>query len=153
MSQKRARIAKVVTHREQELDRKVAELGEARAEAVRREDAAALERKKLEKAAEDRQALSAQAMSAADWREANEWLASRALSLDAAKQEVAVAAERVEQKQKGVLTARQALKGVELLDERLKREEMRAEGRADQRLQDELARRGGAKRAPSKGDS
>lgn len=146
MSQKRARIAKVVTHREKELDRRVAELGEARAEAERRQDAAALAREKLEKAERERLELSSQAMSADAWRAANEWLESRARSLDAATKEVTVAAERVEQKQQGVLTARQALKGVELLDERLKREEIRAEGRADQRLQDELARRSGAKR-------
>jgi flagellar export protein FliJ len=148
MSQKRARIAKVVSHREQELDRRVAELGEARAEALRREEAAEAERKTLEKAGEERNALSAQPLSAADWRAANEWLASRALSHEAATREVAAASERVEQKQKGVLTARQALKGVELLDEKLKKAELRAEERADQRLQDELARsrsRGGKK--------
>jgi flagellar export protein FliJ len=140
MSQKRARIAKVVSHREQELDRRVAELGEARAEAARREDAAEAERKRLAKAAEERAALSSGAISAADWRAANEWLASRAFSHEAATREVAAAAIEVEQKQKGVLTARQALKGVELLDEKLKKAEIVAEERADQRLQDELAR-------------
>jgi flagellar export protein FliJ len=140
MSQKRARIAKVVNHREQQLDRRVAELGEARAEEKRREDAAELERMKLEKAEKERLEMSSGAMSAADWRAQNEWLASRALSHAVATREVEAAVEQVVEKQQGVLTARQALKGVELLDERLRKEELRAEERADQRLQDELAR-------------
>ena len=139
MTSKQKRIQKVIVHREKELDQRVVELGKARVEAERAENAVELERQKLAKAAAEREAMTEQPMSAGDWREANEWLASRALSHQAVTRELEKAALHVEKSQANVLTARRALKGVELVEERLKTEERKAEERADQKLSDAFA--------------
>lgn len=140
MTNKQKRIQKVIVHREKELDERVVELGKARAEAERVEGAVEAERQKLAKAAAERDAMSERTMSAREWREANEWVHSRALSHQAVTRELEHAEKVVEASQAKVLTARRALKGVELVEERLKTEEARAEDRADQKLQDEFAR-------------
>jgi len=139
MTNKQKRIQKVIVHREKALDERVVELGRARAETERAESALEAERQKLLKAAEEREAMSARTMSASEWREANEWLASRALSHHAVSKELVQATERMEASQTNVLVARRALKGVELVEERMKTEERRAEDRADQKLSDAFA--------------
>lgn len=148
MTNKQKRIQRVVVHREKELDKRVVELGEARAAAERSEDAVAAERERVERAAAEREAMSERAMTAAEWRDANEWLESRKKSEAVAAQELERANRQVVSKQGHVLDARRALKGVELYETRLKQEELKVEDRADQRLQDELARsRAGQKRS------
>jgi flagellar export protein FliJ len=139
MTNKQKRIQKVIVHREKALDQRVVELGQARVETERAESAVDSERGKLEKAAAERDAMSARSMSARDWREANEWLASRALSHQAVTRELEQATVKLEHTQAEVLTARRALKGVELVEERLKTEERKAEERADQKLSDAFA--------------
>jgi flagellar export protein FliJ len=147
MTNKQKRIQRVVVHREKELDKRVVELGEARAAAERSEDAVAAERERVARAAAEREAMSERAMTAAEWRDANEWLESRKKSEAVAAQELERANRQVVSKQGHVLDARRALKGVELYETRLKQEELKVEDRADQRLQDELARsRAGHKR-------
>jgi flagellar export protein FliJ len=140
MTNKQKRIQRVVVHREKELDKRVVELGEARAAVERSEGAVAAERARVERAAAEREAMSERAMTAAEWREANEWLESRKKSEAVAAQELERANRQVVSKQGHVLDARRALKGVELYETRLKQEELKTEDRADQRLQDELAR-------------
>jgi flagellar export protein FliJ len=140
MTNKQKRLQRVIVHREKELDKRVVELGAARAQAERAENAVETERQKVERAAAEREAMSEQAMTAGDWRDANEWLESRQKTHAVVTQELARANQQVEAKQANVLTARRALKGVELYETRLKQEELRAEDKADQRLQDELAR-------------
>jgi len=139
MTNKQKRIQKVSVHREKELDHRVVELGQARAETERAESAVESARKKLEQAAEERDAMSERSMSAREWRDANEWLASRALSHHAVTVELEKANVELEASQAKVLTARRALKGVELVEERLKTEERKAEERADQKLSDAFA--------------
>ena len=148
MTNKQKRIQRVVVHREKELDKRVVELGEARAAAERSEDAVVAERERVARAAAEREAMSERAMTAAEWRDANEWLESRKKSEALAAQELERANRQVVSKQGHVLDARRALKGVELYETRLKQEELKVEDRADQRLQDELARsRAGQKRS------
>lgn len=139
MTNKQKRIQKVIVHREKELDQRVVELGKARVETERAETAVESERQRLDKAAAERDAMSERSMSAREWREANEWLASRSLSHQAVTRQLDQATEKLEQSQANVLTARRALKGVELVDERLKTEERKAEERADQKLSDAFA--------------
>jgi flagellar export protein FliJ len=139
MTNKQKRIQKVIVHREKELDQRVVELGKARVETERAETAVESERQKLDKAAAERDAMSERSMSAREWREANEWLHSRSLSHQVVTRELDQATEKLEQSQANVLTARRALKGVELVDERLKTEERKAEERADQKLSDAFA--------------
>jgi len=149
MTNKQKRIQKVIVHRGKELDQRVVELGKARAETERAESAVEAERQKLAQAASERDAMSERTMSAREWREANEWLATRALTHQVVSRELEKANERMEQSQANVLTARRALKGVEMVEERIKTEERRAEERADQKLSDAFAqnsvRRGKAK--------
>lgn len=140
MTSKQKRIGKVIVHREKELDKKVVALGHARAEAERKEDVLGAERQKLEQAAAERDALRERPMTASEWREANEWVESRARSTALASQAVDVANQAVEASQGHVLTARRALKSVELYETQLKAEVAKAEDRADQKLQDDLAR-------------
>src|SRR4051812_2940225 len=140
MTNKQKRIQKVIAHREKELDHRVVELGNARQDAERVESALELEREKLERAAAARDDMAERTMSAREWRDANEWMASRELSHLAVTRELEKAAARVDASKGHVLVARRALKGVEMVEERLKTAEFRAEERADQRLQDELAR-------------
>jgi flagellar export protein FliJ len=150
MTSKQKRIGKVIVHREKELDKKVVELGHARVEAERREDALSRERQRLERAAAERDALKARPMTASEWREANEWVESRAKSTAAATQAVTHATQAVEASQVNVLTARRALKSVELYENQLRVEVAKAEDKADQKLQDDLARsRTSAKRSKS----
>ena len=150
MTGKQKRIGKVIVHREKELDRRVADLGKARAETERVESALESERQKLERAAAEREAMQTGPMSAADWREANEWLESRARTHAAVTRELERATQQVEQTKVGVLTARRALKGVEMYEARLKADVQKAEDKADQKLQDDLARsRTSAKRSKS----
>ncbi len=148
MTSKQKRINRVIVHREKELDKRVVALGSARAEAQRVEDAVEREEERIALAAAEREALKERSMSAADWREANEWLESRQKTRAVAAKELERANLRVEAHKGQVLDARRALKGVELYETRLKQEEARAEEKADQRLQDDLARsRAGQKRS------
>ncbi|HEV8548339.1 MAG TPA: flagellar FliJ family protein [Polyangiaceae bacterium] len=140
MTNKQKRIQKVIVHREKELDQRVVELGKARVEAERVESAALAEQKKLELATAERDKMADRTMSAREWRDANEWMASRELSHLAVTRELEKVTAQVEAQKGHVLVARRALKGVEMVEERLKTAELRAEERADQRLQDELAR-------------
>lgn len=148
MTSKQKRIGRVILHREKELDKRVVELGSARAEVERAEHAVERERERVELAAAEREALQGRPMTAADWREANEWLDSSLKSQAVVAKELERANRHVETKQGHVLDARRALKGVELYETRLKQEEARAEDKADQKLQDDLARgRAGQKRS------
>jgi flagellar export protein FliJ len=140
MTSKQKRIGKVIVHREKELDRKVLDLGKARVEAEQRELAVKLERQRLERAAAEREAMAERPMSASEWREANEWLQSRAKSHEAATHDLARANQHVEATQGHVMVARRALKGVEIYESRLRAEVAKAEDKADQKLEDELGR-------------
>ena len=150
MTQRRARVKKVIALRERELDGKVQKLGEARAEAARVEDEERLAADAVKKASEERLELARKPMSAAEWREANEWLASREHSHVAATAAVKRATEHVERSQHNVLSARTALKGVEHLDAKLLAEEVKAEEKASRKLEDELARGRSQSREPGR---
>jgi flagellar export protein FliJ len=147
MTKRRARVKKVVSHRERELDERVKKLVEARTWAVQVEEERARADRALSKAIVDRQRLSAGPISAAAWRDANEWLASQERSYAHAVVAVERALAELERAQQGVLAARTALRGVEMLDQRLRAEETNADELAARRLEDELAGRRAAGRA------
>jgi flagellar export protein FliJ len=140
MTQRRARVKKVVAIREKELDGRVQKLGEARAQAARVEEERQRAADALARASAERTALAQGSISAADWRDANEWLASRERSHVAAGDALKRAEEHVERTQHAVLTARTALKGVEMLDQKLHKEEQKDADKATRKLEDELAR-------------
>src|SRR6185369_4163194 len=140
MSPRRTRIEKVVTIREKELDQRVARLAEQRAAEAR---ALSLEEQKkleLEQASESRLKLAeeGEALSASSWIEANEWLPSRQKHVDPARVETAKAQLETRKAQGAVMTARSDLKKVELLSERIAKQEESEAQVLERRLEDEL---------------
>jgi flagellar export protein FliJ len=139
MSPRRQRIEKVVVHRGKALDERVAELSRSKAreaEALRRAEA---EQSALENASESRMKLAHSATSAKYWVEANEWLQTRAALTAAAQTQVLKARTLTAHAQEHVRSARGDLKKVELLSERLLREENAQTERLERRLEDEIA--------------
>jgi flagellar export protein FliJ len=141
MSPRRARIEKVVTLREKELDKRVAQLSDTRAAEARA--LSAEEQKKLElvQASESRLKLAeeGEALSASNWIEANEWLVSRQKRLEQARVDAARAALETRKAQGAVMTARSDLKKVELLSTRIQAQEETEAQKAERRLEDELS--------------
>jgi len=141
MSPRRARIAKVITLREKELDQRVAKLHgtrDAEARALSAEEQKQLE---LEQASESRLKLAeeGEALSAMSWIEANEWLVSRQKQVEQARVEAARAALETKKAQGAVLSARSDLKKVELLSERIQKQEDSDAQVVERRLEDELS--------------
>lgn len=141
MSPRRARIEKVITLREKELDQRVAKLHgtrEAEARALSAEEQKKLE---LDQASESRLKLAeeGEALSAMSWIEANEWLVSRQKQVEQARLEAARAALETKKAQGAVMTARSDLKKVELLSERIQKQEDSDAQVLERRLEDELS--------------
>jgi len=135
----RRRLQKVVVHREKALDDSVQKLTAARAEQQRAEEERERARQEMERAAAERQKIAEGVMAVDDWRTANEWLQSRQATHAVRGREVEHADAQVEQTREGLLAARVALRSVELLDEKLGREERAVAERKTQRLEDEIA--------------
>ncbi len=141
MSPRRARIEKVVTLREKELDKRVAQLSDTRAAEARALSAEEQKKLELEQASESRLKLAeeGEALSANNWIEANEWLVSRQKRLDQAQIDAARAALETRRAQGAVMTARSDLKKVELLSTRIQTQEQAEAQKAERRLEDELS--------------
>lgn len=140
MSPRRTRIGKVVTLREQELDKKVAQLSDTRAAEQRARSAEEQKKLELEQASESRLKLTeGEALPASSWVEANEWLVSRQKRLEQARVDAARAQLETRKAQGAVMTARSDLKKVELLSERIQQQEQTEANKAERRLEDELS--------------
>ena len=141
MSPRRSRIEKVVTLREKELDKRVAALSEQRAAEARALSEEELKKQELERASESRLKLAeeGEALSASSWIEANEWLANRQKHLEKARLQADKAQLATRKAQGEVLNARSDLKKVELLSERILKQEQSDAQRLERRLEDELS--------------
>ena len=141
MSPRRTRIEKVVTLREKELDKRVQQLAGTRAAEARALSAEEQKKLDLEKASETRLKLAEEgdALSANNWIEANEWLANRRLHLEKARVDAERAQVETRKAQGAVLVARTDLKKVELLSERIQKQEDTTAQRVERRLEDELS--------------
>lgn len=140
MSPRRTRIEKVVTLREKELDKRVAQLSEQRAAEQRALTAEEQKKLEMEEASESRMRLTGgEALSASSWIEANEWLQSRQKRHEQARVETARAQVETRKAQGAVMTARTDLKKVELLSERIQHQEEQEQLKAERRLEDELS--------------
>jgi flagellar export protein FliJ len=139
MSPRRTRIEKVITLREKELDHRVAKLTDQRAAEARALSAEEQKKVELEQASQTRLKLAEEgALSAGSWVEANEWLVSRQKQLEKARVDAARAQLETKKAQGAVMTARSDLKKVELLSERIQRQEQSAAEVVERRLEDEL---------------
>ncbi|HEX2875753.1 MAG TPA: hypothetical protein VHP33_31085 [Polyangiaceae bacterium] len=141
MSPRRTRIEKVVTLREKELDKRVQQLAGTRAAEARALSAEEQKKQELEQASESRLKLAeeGEALSAMSWIEANEWMANRRLHLEKARIEAMRAQQNTQKAQGAVMTARTDLKKVELLSERIQKQEESTTQRTERRLEDELS--------------
>jgi flagellar export protein FliJ len=140
VSPRRTRIEKVVTLREKELDKRVAQLGEQRAAEQRAASAEEQKKLELEEASESRLRLTeGEALSAMSWIEANEWLQSRQKRHEQARIDAARAQLETRKAQGAVMTARSDLKKVELLSSRIQHQEDTEAQQAERRLEDELS--------------
>jgi len=141
VSPRRTRIEKVVTLREKELDRRVQQLAGTRAAEAQALSAEEQKKLELEKASESRMKMAeeGEALSAKSWVEANEWLANRRLHLEKARLDAARAQRETVKAQGAVLSARTDLKKVELLSERIQKQENDTAQRVERRLEDELS--------------
>lgn len=141
MAARRVRLDKVVNHRSRELDKSVERLASARTEAARAEARREAARAEVERAEAERLELARSTTDVEEWRAANEWLASREASHADTQREVSVAKAGVERQHASVLSARIALRSVELMAEKLAKAERRAEDVEEQKLGDELSQR------------
>jgi hypothetical protein len=141
MSPRRARIEKVVSLREKELDKRVAKLSEQRAAEQRARADEARKEQELQEASESRLKLAeeSEALSAMSWIEANEWLAHQRQVHERARLDAARAELETRQAQGAVMAARTDLKKVELLSQRIAHQEDTQAEKAARRLEDELA--------------
>jgi flagellar export protein FliJ len=140
MSPRRARIEKVITLREKALDERVAKLHGSREAEARARSAEEQKRLELQEASASRLKLAEEgALSASSWIEANEWLQSRQRHVEHARMEAAKAQLETRQAQGAVLTARADLKKVELLSERIQKQEDSDAQVLERRLEDELS--------------
>ena len=141
MSPRRARIEKVVTLRNKELDKRVAQLSDTRAAEARALSAEEQKKLELAQASESRLKLAeeGEALSAGNWIEANEWLVSRQKRLEQARVDAARAALETRKAQGAVMSARSDLKKVELLSTRIQAQEQTEAQKAERRLEDELS--------------
>jgi flagellar biosynthesis chaperone FliJ len=141
MSPRRARIEKVITLREKELDQRVAKLHGTREVEARALSAEEQKRVELEQASESRLKLAeeGEVLSAMSWIEANEWLVSRQKQVEQARLEAARAALETKKAQGAVMSARSDLKKVELLSERIQKQEDTEAQVLERRLEDELS--------------
>jgi flagellar export protein FliJ len=140
MSPRRARIHKVITLREKALDERVAKLSDSRAAESRALSAEEQKRLELEQASESRLKLAeeGEALSASSWIEANEWLQSRQKQVEQARIDAARAQLETRKAQGAVMTARSDLKKVELLSDRIQKQEESEAQVLERRLEDEL---------------
>lgn len=140
MSPRRARIHKVITLREKALDETVAKLSDSRAAEARAVSLEEQKRQELEQASESRLKLTEEgALSASSWVEANEWLQSRQKQVEKARVDAAMAQLATRKAQGAVMTARADLKKVELLSERIQKQEETEAQVLERRLEDELS--------------
>ncbi len=141
MSPRRSRIEKVITLREKALDERVAKLSDQRAAEARALSAEEQKKQELEQASESRMRLAAEsgAVTAGSWIEANEWLHSRQKQLEQARVATARAQQETKQAQGAVMLARSDLKKVELLSERIQKQEASEAQVQERRLEDELS--------------
>jgi flagellar export protein FliJ len=139
MSHRKKRLEKLMQHRQRELDARLLRLSEKRrAEEAARQQLAA-EEHALELARADRVAAISKVFDALRLTESNDWMMACAHRRELATAGVLRAQKAVSEAHAQLLSARNDLKKIELLAERLAKEELARAERGEQRLADEFA--------------
>jgi flagellar export protein FliJ len=137
MTSRRKRLDKVVKHRERQLENKVQALQQSRNAQAAALERARQEQQMLKQAAEYRESLTREVVQVADLAAASQWVEARVDQLQHARLQLARADAVVERAQQSTLAARNDLKRVELLDDRLARVELKKSEGDERKAQDE----------------
>ncbi len=141
MNPRRKKLQKIIELREKTLDECKLAL-KATQDAQRQAEALAEEQRRQVLAAEEHRAgLTRGVVSLDAWVQGEQWLSSRRTSLELAKVAVARADHGVSAARVSVLDARTGVRRIEVLEERLKTQELKRETRLEQRFLDELSAR------------
>lgn len=138
MTSRRKRFDKLIEHRARELDHRVSALAETRTQELAAEQSAERERTAHFRAEQDRRDKLARPLDAKSFVETNDFLVSCARKRDLAEQQLLRARRAVQTAQGEVQAARNNLKKVELVKERLATEERVQASRMEQRATDEF---------------
>lgn len=136
---RRKRLGKVVEHRTRELERKLVEL--ARATTAEIDARARLEeaRTRTREAIEARATIAATGATSSEWLHAEAWVETRRRGEHLAEQSRLTATRAVEAARADVVEARSQLSRIEMLIERIDREDRLAQERQGRKLDDEFA--------------
>jgi flagellar export protein FliJ len=138
MTSRRKRLDKLIQLRSKELDRRVTALAESRMHERSAEESADRERHAQSRAAEPRREGVSRPTSAATLVDATDFVVSCARRRELAELQLQRARRAVLKAQGDVQTAKNDLKKIELLTERLEAEERAQAARLEQRATDEL---------------
>jgi len=139
MSQRKKRLKKLIELREDELSQRLKQLAEQRAMEERATKALALENAQVANAEERRMSAISRAFDVKILNQETDWLVTCGRRRDLADREVARARRAVSEAQGQVMKAKNELKKIELLGQRVEAEEKVRAERSEQRLSDELA--------------
>ncbi len=139
MSPRKKRLQKLVAHRERELDAQLKKLAEARAREQLARRVADEKQQLFARARAERGALISKPLAAERLALASDWMMACAHVSELAERGVTAAVHAVSEAQNSVLAAKNELKKLELLAERIGREERLSFERGEQKLADEFA--------------
>lgn len=139
MTTRKKRLEKLVEHRARELDKRVSTLAEIRSQEREAEQRALRERQELSRAIEERANAISSPLDAKTLLVASDFLVSCANKRDLAELKLGRAHRAVLKAQSEVQIARNDLKKIELLTDRLATEERVEAARIEQRASDEFA--------------
>lgn len=139
MTSKKKRLGKLVEHRARELDKRVSSLTATRSLEREAEERAQRDREQHSRAIEGRQQVLSSTLDAKTLMEASDFLVSCANRREVAEQRLGRARRAVLKAQGEVQSARNDLKKIELLTERIATEERVQAARVEQRTSDDWA--------------
>ena len=147
MSGRLGRLKKLLDLRQKQLDECVGELKRSQERELQARARVDDEQQELNTALTRRASLTVQTANNDRWESENDWLELRGMYHQAATAALGKAALARQRAHAEVMTARAQLKKIEILHERLRREQRRDQERQDRRLHDELAQKA-ASRGP-----
>lgn len=139
MSQRKKRLQKLIDLRTHEVDQRLGKLADARKKEEQARQLVEREEARLNAAREERASAISRPFAVNSLTLSNDWMVSCARRADLAKQVSASAQKAVLQAQEQLLCAKNELRKIELILQRLTHEERVKAERAEQRLTDEFA--------------
>jgi flagellar export protein FliJ len=139
MSQRKTRLKKLLEHRSGEVDDRLAKLAKARVQEEQAKQLVEREETRLARAREERAQAVSKPFEVKSLTLSNDWLVSCARRADLARQVLHKAQSGVSAAQTAVVAAKNELRKIELIFQRLESEERVQAERVEQRLTDEFA--------------